>query len=241
MRTVVVVPTYNEAENVREFARRLGEAAPDLELLLVDDASPDGTADLAERVFASRVGYRVYRRTGPRGLGRSYVDAFQCVVAEGYERIVQMDADLSHDPKHLPALVAATDHADLAIGSRYCRGGGVREWPARRILLSRWANLYVRAIARVPLSDATAGFRCWTREALMAIDLPNVASEGYSFQVEMAWRAHRAGLRIAEVPIVFTDRHFGESKLSGHVIWESARTPWRLRREVGPSRWREGA
>jgi len=241
MRTVVVVPTYNEAENVEEFVRRLGEAAPDLELLIVDDASPDGTADLAEKVFAGRPGYRVYRRTGPRGLGRSYIDAFQRVIGEGYDRVVQMDADLSHDPKYLPALTAATERADLAIGSRYCRGGGVRDWPARRILLSRWANLYVRAITGVPVNDATAGFRCWTRAGLEAVDLPTVASEGYSFQVEMTWRAHKAGLRIVEVPIVFTDRRYGQSKMSGHVIWESAKTPWRLRRQGGPSRRSEGA
>ena len=200
--------------------------------MLVDDSSPDETAIKSERLFTADPkyrNYRVMRRSGQRGLGRAYRDGFQIALDEGFDRIVQMDADLSHDPQHLPAMIEATNGADVVIGSRYCPGGGVRNWPKRRLWLSQFANWYVRKVARIPIADATAGYRCWTRRALESVQLSTVQSEGYSFQVEMAHRAIRSGMRIAEVPILFTDRQFGRSKISRAVLIESFLRPWRLR------------
>jgi dolichol-phosphate mannosyltransferase len=231
-KTVIVVPTYNEAENLPLVSAQIAACLPGADVLVMDDNSPDGTADCAERLFASDgrfAGYKVVRRTGPRGLGRAYRDGFQRAIAHGYERIVQMDADLSHDPAYLPALLDASRSAGLVIGSRYCPGGGVRNWPAGRIFLSRFANWYVRSVARIPVADATAGFRCWTLEALEAVHVETLRSEGYSFQVEMSHRACQAGMRIAETPITFTDRQFGRSKISRAVLVESFLMPWKLR------------
>ena len=232
MKTIIVIPTYNEAENVALLAEQIAHALPDAHLLLVDDASPDGTADAATTFFASDPAYRHYqvlRRTGARGLGRAYRDGFDWALSQGFDRIIQMDADLSHDPAHLPELLAATDKADLVIGSRYCPGGGVRNWPWHRLALSRFAVWYVRRVAHVPVADATAGYRCWTRRALKAIELETLTSEGYSFQVEMGHRASQAGMRIAESPIIFVDRQYGTSKISRKVLIESFILPWRLR------------
>lgn len=232
MQTVVIVPTYNEAGNITQLTSQIAEALPQAHVMLMDDNSPDGTADLAERHFASDpryTNYSVIRRTGQRGLGRAYRDGFSRALEGGYERIFQMDADLSHSPHYLPGMLQASGSADLVIGSRYCPGGGVRNWPASRIWLSRFANWYVHKVARLPMSDATAGFRCWTRAALEAVQIETLDSEGYSFQVEMSHRAWRAGMRIVESPIVFTDRQFGRSKISRTVLIESFLMPWRLR------------
>lgn len=235
LRALVVIPTFNEAENIPTLFERLQEVAPSLDVLVVDDGSPDGTADVVEELAAALPGVRVLRRAPPRGFARSYITGFQQALAEGYERIVQMDADLSHDPAYIPGMLAEAERgAGLVIGSRYCPGGGVQNWHLRRVLLSRYANKYVRWVTELPTSDATAGFRCWRREALQAVHLETIQSEGYGFQVEMTYRAMRAGVRIAEVPIVFRDRRFGTSKLSGHMIWEAAKLPWRLRRSVFP-------
>lgn len=232
MKCVIVVPTYNEAENIPTLAERITAALPDAHLWLMDDNSPDGTADQAETLFASRpeyAAYRVVRRTGPRGLGRAYRDGFQRALSAGYDRIFQMDADLSHDPARLPALLDASREADLVIGSRYCPGGGVENWPAHRLALSRFAVWYVRRVAGIPVADSTAGFRCWSRRALEAVQIDTLHSDGYSFQVEMTHRALRAGMRIVESPIIFTDRQFGRSKISRAVLIESFLMPWRLR------------
>ncbi len=232
LKTVIVMPTFNEAENVPLIAEQISAILPNANVLIMDDNSPDGTADGAERLFGSDdrfSGYRVVRRIGPRGLGRAYRDGFQRAIAAGYERIVQMDADLSHDPAHLPALIDGTATAGLVIGSRYCPGGGVRNWPASRIWLSRFANWYVHKITGIPLADATAGYRCWTLAALEAVDIATLRSEGYSFQVEMSHRACRAGVQIAETPITFTDRRYGRSKISRTVLLESFLMPWKLR------------
>ena len=232
MKTIIVIPTYNEAQNVTLVATKVAQALPEAHLLFVDDASPDGTADIADRLFASDPiysNYRVLRRTGERGLGRAYREAFIQVLGEGYDRIIHMDADLSHDPAYLPAMLAASHDADLVIGSRYAPGGGVRNWPRYRVMMSRFANRYVQAIAGIPVADATAGFRCWTSRALEAVHMESFKSEGYSFQVEMSYRASRAGMKIVEVPIIFTDRQFGQSKISRKVLLESAIIPWKLR------------
>ncbi len=232
MKCVIVVPTYNEVENVAALCERIARNVPEAHLLLMDDASPDGTADVAETLFAGNpkfANYRVIRRTGTRGLGRAYCDGFQRALTMGFDRIIQMDADLSHDPAYLPALLAASGTADLVIGSRYCAGGGVENWARHRVLLSRFANWYVHKVARIPVLDATAGFRCWTRQALEAAQIDTVRAEGYSFQVEMSHRAAQSKLKIVEVPIVFTDRQFGQSKISRSVMVESFLTPIRLR------------
>lgn len=228
-RTLIIVPTYNERANVPVLIKQIFTVAPAAHVLLVDDNSPDGTADLAEQLFGGNSNFSVLRRTGARGLGRSYVDGYQRGVAAGYARVVQMDADFSHDPRFIPDLIRAAETADVVIGSRYCTGGGVRDWPLRRRLLSRFANIYVRTIISSSVRDSTSGFRCYSRRALESIELNQIVSNGYAFQVEMTQRAHEAGLRIVESPIIFVDRQQGKSKISRTVILESMIMPWRLR------------
>lgn len=227
--TVIVIPTINEAANIPELIQRVLAAAPDAHILIVDDQSSDGTPHVAREAFQGRPGHRVLSRTGPRGLGRAYAEAFQSALAAGYTTIIQMDADLSHDPADLPALRSALAEADLVIGSRYCRGGGVEGWAPHRLWLSRFANLYARTVTGLGISDITAGYRAWRASALARLNLETVESSGYSIQVELAVRAHCAGLRIREIPIIFTDRRRGESKMNLRVLMESAVMPWRLR------------
>jgi dolichol-phosphate mannosyltransferase len=229
-RTLIVVPTYNERENVAELVARLLEVAPEADVCLLDDASPDGTADYARELFGSDPRFSVVRRKGPRGYGRSLVDGYRRALQTGYARLVQLDADFSHDPAMVPALIEASASADVVIGSRYCEGGSVANWPLRRRLLSRFANRYVCRITGVRgARDTTSGFRCYTRRALRRLLEGRVAAEGYAFLVESVYRAHREGLSIAEVPITFTDRREGQSKMSRGVIFESVLMPWRLR------------
>jgi dolichol-phosphate mannosyltransferase len=229
-RALVIVPTYNERENLPVLVSQL-MAQPNVSVLVVDDQSPDGTggvADALAREYAGRI--EVMHRTGARGLGRSYIDGILTMLARppDVDVICQMDADLSHDPRHLPALIAATDRADIVIGSRYVPGGDVVNWPKRRRMLSRFANSYIRLVTRLSARDCTSGYRCWRRDALAAIQLRDFTSEGYSFLVEMLYAAAAARLRFAEVPITFVERRLGESKLSKAVLIESAITPWRL-------------
>jgi len=229
-RTLIVVPTYNERGNVGPLVRRILEVAPAADVCLLDDDSPDGTAALAEELFGSEPRFAVLKRVGvPRGYGRSLLDGYRRAFEGGYARLVQLDADFSHDPAVIPALVEASRAADVVIGSRYCEGGGVENWPVRRRLLSRFANAYVATITGLRVGDATGGFRCYTRRALGRLLEGRIAAEGYAFLVESVYRAHRAGLSVAEVPITFTDRRVGQSKMSRKVILESVRMPWRLR------------
>jgi dolichol-phosphate mannosyltransferase len=228
MRALVLVPTYNERENVRPLIEAL-MAIDALRVLVVDDNSPDGTAAEAESLAAAHPGrVSVMRRSGQRGLGRSYIDGMAAALRTEATHICQMDADFSHDPAAIPQLLAAADGADLIIGSRYIPGGELRNWPAHRVLLSTVANWYVRAITRLPVHDCTSGFRCWSRGLLARLPLDRIVSDGYAFQVEMAWEAHHAGGRIVEVPITFVERREGQSKMSGRVIAESVMLPWRL-------------
>jgi dolichol-phosphate mannosyltransferase len=228
MRPLVLVPTYNERDNLTPLVTAL-LAIAELNVLIVDDNSPDGTADEGERLAAAHAGrLKVIRRAGPRGLGRSYVEGMTAALRSHATHICQMDADFSHDPAALPRLLAAADGADLVIGSRYIPGGELRNWPAHRVMLSRFANWYVRAITRLPVHDCTSGFRCWTRGLLARLPLDRIVSDGYAFQVEMAWEAHAAGGRIVEVPITFVERREGQSKMSSRVIAESVILPWRL-------------
>jgi dolichol-phosphate mannosyltransferase len=228
MRPVVIVPTYNERDNIGPLAAALLEI-PAISLLVVDDGSPDGTGTEADRLAGMSDGrMTVLHRTGARGLGRSYVDGMRAALDAGATHVCQMDADFSHAPTDVPRLIDATASADLAFGSRYVEGGRLRDWPAHRVALSAFANRYVRLITRMPIHDCTSGFRCWRAELLRRMPLDRILSDGYAFQVEMAWEAHRRGARIAEVPITFTERSRGESKLSGGVIVESILLPWRL-------------
>ena len=227
-RALVIVPTYNERENLPLLVEGLMRQA-NVRVLVVDDQSPDGTGDMADRLartYAGRID--VMHRTGIRGLGRSYIDGIRRAIDEPVDVICQMDADLSHDPRHLPALIAAAEQANVVIGSRYVPGGAIRNWPRRRRLLSRLANVYIRQITRLDARDCTSGYRCWRREALAAMPLDRFISDGYSFLVEMLFVAAGQGSRIAEVPITFVERRQGESKLSRAVLLESAVTPWRL-------------
>ena len=224
----VIVPTFNERDNLPVLVRGL-MAHPGVNVLVVDDSSPDGTGQIADDLARAHPGrIDVMHRTERPGLGRSYIDGIAAAIARPYDVICQMDADLSHDPAHLPALIAATDHADVAIGSRYIAGGAIVNWPKRRRLLSRFANIYIRTVTRLGPRDCTSGYRCWRREALAALPLERFTSDGYSFLVEMLFAAARSGCRFAEVPITFVERRLGESKLSSAVLFESAITPWRL-------------
>jgi dolichol-phosphate mannosyltransferase len=228
-RTLIVVPTYNERENVGRLFKELLAVAPGADVCLLDDASPDGTADLAEELYGRDPRVSVLRRAGARGYGRSLVDGYRRALEGGYARLVQLDADFSHDPARIPALIAASARAEVIIGSRYCEGGGVENWPARRRVLSRFANAYVARITGLRVRDATSGFRCYTRRALRALLEGRMAGEGYAFLVEATYRTRRAGLAITEVPITFTDRREGQSKMSRKIILESVAMPWRLR------------
>jgi len=225
---LVIVPTFNERENLPLLVKGL-LAVSGVSVLVVDDNSPDGTGAIADDLARSSGGrLTVMHRTEKRGLGRSYVDGIALAVTQPVDVICQMDADLSHDPRYLPDLIAATDRADVVIGSRYVAGGAIVNWPKRRRLLSRFANLYIRTVTRLSPRDCTSGYRCWRRDALAALNRDRFTSDGYSFLVEMLFAAARSGCRIAEVPITFVERRLGESKLSSAVLVESALTPWRL-------------
>jgi dolichol-phosphate mannosyltransferase len=220
-RTVMVIPTYNEIENLADVVARIRRSAPEVDVLVVDDASPDGTGALADRLAADDPRVRVLHRTGKQGLGAAYAAAFRIALDAGYDLIGEMDADGSHQPEELPRLLAAAAAADLVIGSRWIPGGSVVNWPWHRRLLSRAGNRYTRALLGIGVRDATAGFRVFRREALETIRLERVQSLGYVFQVELAYRALRAGLRVVEVPIEFVERVRGDSKMTPEVARES--------------------
>jgi dolichol-phosphate mannosyltransferase len=219
---VVVIPTYDEAANIDEVVRSVRAALAEATILVVDDASPDGTGDLAEALGAELGKIEVLRRTGKNGLGSAYREGFAWAVERGASIVVQMDADLSHDPSALGALVVAVRYgADLALGSRYVPGGEIRDWPYRRHFLSRWGNRYVAAMLGLAVNDATSGYRAWSVDALGRIDAIHLESEGYAFQVELTLRIVRSGGRVVEIPITFVDRQRGESKLSRHIVGEA--------------------
>jgi dolichol-phosphate mannosyltransferase len=224
VRILVVLPTYNEADNIAEVLRRLHKSLPNAGVLVVDDASPDGTADLVEELARQRelTDLSVHRRPGKAGLGSAYRDGFRLGLAAGADVLVEMDSDLSHDPADLPALIAAVQHgADLAIGSRYVPGGSIPRWSWRRRMLSRWGNRYAAGVLGLAVNDATSGFRAYRASALERIDLDTVHAEGYAFQIEMTYRLVRRGGRVVEIPIAFTDRERGTSKMSGNIVREA--------------------
>jgi dolichol-phosphate mannosyltransferase len=226
-RVLVVIPTYDERENLPTALERLRMSVPDADLLVVDDGSPDGTGALAEEIAAhdaeatGRVAIHVMHRTGKQGLGTAYITGFRWALERGYDVVVEMDADGSHRAGDLPRLLAAVPVADLVIGSRWVPGGSVVNWPLSRQILSRGGNTYTRVALGLPLRDATAGFRAYRAETLAKIELDEVASHGYCFQIDMAWRVQRAGGRIVEVPITFVEREHGQSKMSRAIVVEA--------------------
>lgn len=228
MNVLVIIPTYNERENLPNLARQILEQFP-YRVLVVDDQSPDGTGALADALAHDYPGrLDVLHRTGERGLGLSYVDGFRWALATDADLICQMDADFSHDPRYLPDLVKAAETYDLVQGSRYLNGISVVNWPLRRIVLSVFANWYVRTITGLTVSDITGGYRCWRREALQRLQPDRIRSRRYAFMVETVFEAARLGLRIGESPIIFVERRVGASKMSGTVLAESMVFPWRL-------------
>ena len=230
-RVLVVTPTYNERDNLPVLVRQVIARGPEFSVLVVDDASPDGTGAIADALAAEFPGrVQVMHRTGKRGLGRSYVDALSQAVTMDVDIVCQMDADFSHDPQYLPALVQGVVEGgyDLVIGSRYLHGVSVVNWPLHRLFLSAFANRYIRFITSLSTSDCTSGYRCWRRESLAKLPLRQFVSDGYAFLVEMLFEAMGSGCRIGEVPIIYVERREGQSKMSKGVIMESIFVPWRL-------------
>jgi dolichol-phosphate mannosyltransferase len=225
----VVIPTYNERENIGRLLP-LVLAQPRLRVLVVDDGSPDGTGALVAELAREEPRLGLLSRPGKQGLGTAYIAGFRRALAEGAEFIFEMDADFSHDPAYLPALLAATETSfDLTLGSRYVRGGGTTDWGVVRQFISRGGNLYAGLILGLPVADATGGFRCYRRRVLETIDLSAVRSNGYAFQIEMAYRTLKAGFRVGEVPIIFPDRRVGKSKMSRRIVVEALVNVWRMR------------
>jgi dolichol-phosphate mannosyltransferase len=220
-RVLVIVPTYNEVENVESILSRLHASVPTAHALVVDDGSPDGTGELADRLAAADPRVHVLRRPGKVGLGPAYVAGFRWARERGYDVVVEMDADGSHAPEQLHRLLDALESADLVLGSRYVPGGCVTDWPAHRLLLSRVGNTFTRWALRLPLADATGGYRAARGQLIDRLPFEDVASEGYCFQVDWAWRAVRSGARVTEVPITFAERKFGRSKMSGSIVGEA--------------------
>ena len=229
-RGIVIVPTYNERANIERLIDSALAQSDQLDVVVVDDNSPDGTGAIVDEIAARNPRVHAIHRAGKLGLGTAYLAGFRWALERDYEFVFEMDADFSHDPGHLPQFLAAIQHADLVLGSRY-RGGKVTvvNWPIMRLILSYSANIYARRVTGLPLFDATGGFKCFRREVLEAIDLSAVHSNGYAFQIEMSFRAWKRGFRIVEIPIVFVDRTEGESKMSRRIIREAVWMVWRLR------------
>lgn len=230
MKALVVVPTYDERKNLPQLVAAVLAQDADLHMLVVDDGSPDGTGALADEIAAREPRLRVLHRPRKMGLGSAYLDAFRYVLRETDARyVVQMDADFSHEPGAIPAFLGAAEESDVIVGSRYSGGVRVMNWPLRRLITSVFANLYAAAVTGAPIADLTSGFKCWRRTALESLPLDEIRSDGYAFQIEMVVLAWRRGLRVNEIPIVFTDRVDGQSKLSRRILWEAAWIVWGLR------------
>ena len=229
MKTTVVVPTYNERANLEELIPRVLGQLPDIEMVVVDDGSPDGTGEYADSVAAEDPRVHVLHRAGKMGLGSAYVYAFTHALTTDTELIIQMDADFSHDPDVIPELVEQAATHDVVLGSRYITGANVVNWPLRRLFLSYFANVYTHIVTGLPLRDSTGGFKCFHRKVLAAIELDSIRSDGYSFQIEVNFRSWRKGFSMVEIPIVFVDRHSGTSKMSRRIVWEAMWLVWRLR------------
>ena len=227
-KTLILIPTYNECENAPQLARALAVALPGADMMFLDDNSPDGTGAALESLRADLPNLHVMHRPGKTGLGRAYLDGFRWSLSKGYERTICMDADLSHDPADTPRMLEASETFDLVCGSRYVPGGGVVHWPKSRLCLSRFAGRYVRMITGLPHKDPTGGFHAIRREALAALPLGDIHSDGYSFQIELKYRLWQQGFTWKELPITFTERQNGTSKMSGGIVREAVGIVWRL-------------
>ncbi|GAA3454308.1 polyprenol monophosphomannose synthase [Dactylosporangium matsuzakiense] len=233
-RVLVIIPTYNEADNIRIIVGRVRAATPAVDILIADDNSPDGTGRIADELAAADPAVQVMHRPGKQGLGAAYIAGFAWGAERGYDACVEMDADGSHAPEELPALLDALAGADVVLGSRYVQGGRTVNWPAHRQAISRIGNVYVRLALGMPLRDATGGYRAYRTAVLGKIELDSIASHGYCFQVDLAWRAHRDGFRVAEVPITFTERERGQSKMSSSIVREAL---WKVTVWGTAARW----
>lgn len=229
MKSLVIVPTYNEADNLRELVPRILEQDPGMEILVVDDNSKDGTGALVDDLRRTEPRLHVLHRPRKLGLGTAYVAGFRYALERDYDLIFEMDADFSHDPDSLPAFLEAVKDADLVLGSRYLNGVTVVNWPLRRLILSYSANLYTRIITDMPIKDATGGYKCFRRGVLEAVDLDRVRTDGYGFQIEMNFKIWRRGFRIKEIPILFVDRRVGVSKMNRRIVWQAMWLVWKLR------------
>ena len=229
MEKLIIVPTYNERDNIDRLLTRLLVLPYELHVLVVDDHSPDGTGDLVAARVEREPRIHLLRRAGKLGLGSAYRDGFRYALDQGAQLVFEMDADFSHDPDAIGSFLDAIPDADVVLGSRYLNGVTVVNWPLSRLILSYSANVYTRLITGLPVRDATGGFKCFRRRALESVRLDKVRSDGYAFQIEMSYKCWRRGMRIREIPIVFTERHAGVSKMSRRIIWEAVFMVWRLR------------
>ena len=229
LKSLVIIPTYNELENIKKITKTLFEMYPEINILVVDDNSPDGTGNFVKELTQKDSNVHLIQRSGKMGLGTAYVAGFKYMIDKKYDLAIQMDADFSHDPKEIKRFLEEIENADLIIGSRYITGVNVINWPMQRLLLSYFANIYTKIVTGLPLKDATGGFKCFRREVLEAINLDKIRSNGYSFQIEMNYKAWKKGFRIKEVPIIFTDRVEGTSKMSKKVVREAVTMVWKLR------------
>ncbi|QMU68807.1 polyprenol monophosphomannose synthase [Streptacidiphilus sp. P02-A3a] len=232
---LVIIPTYNEIENIARITGRVRAAVPEAHILVADDNSPDGTGQAADDLAAEDPNVQVLHRKGKEGLGAAYLAGFRWGIDHGYDVLVEMDADGSHQPEQLPRLLTALRGADLVLGSRWVPGGSVVNWPKSREFLSRGGSTYSRMMLRVPIRDVTGGYRAFRKQTLLGLGMSEVASQGYCFQVDLAWRAVRAGFRVAEVPITFVEREFGASKMSGNIVGEALKlvTTWGIQSRLG--------
>jgi dolichol-phosphate mannosyltransferase len=228
-KALVCLPTYDERENLGPMIDAILAVVPGVEVLVIDDNSPDGTGQLADQIAAREPRVQVLHRAGKEGLGRAYLAGFAWALARDYGLVLEMDCDFSHDPGYLPGMLAAAEEADLVLGSRYVKGGGTVDWGLLRQLISRGGSFYARTILGLSVRDLTGGFKCFRREVLEAIDLPTVECTGYAFQIELTYRAARRGFRIRELPIVFADRRVGHSKMSRRIVLEAIRKVWSIR------------
>ncbi len=229
MKSLVIVPTYNEADNIRQLVPRVLEQDPGVEMLVVDDNSVDGTGAIVDDLMETEPRLHVLHRPRKMGLGTAYVDGFRYALERDFEAVFEMDADFSHDPDAIPAFLEAIQEADLVIGSRYLNGVTVVNWPLSRLILSYGANLYTRIVTWMPVKDATGGFKCFRRSTLERLDLNGVNTDGYGFQIEMNFKVWKKGMRIREIPILFVDRRVGVSKMNNKIVWEAMWLVWKLR------------
>jgi dolichol-phosphate mannosyltransferase len=228
-RALVCLPTYDEKDNVGPMTAAILAATPDVDILVIDDNSPDGTGQLADAIAAREPRVKVLHRAGKEGLGKAYLAGFDWALRHGYELVLEMDADFSHDPKYLPAMLLASREADLVLGSRNIEGGGTVNWGILRKIISRGGSFYARTILGIPVRDLTGGFKCFHRKVLESIDLPTVECSGYAFQIELTYRTLKRGFKVKELPIVFVDRRVGQSKMSKRIVLEALRKVWSIR------------